>query len=91
MSDAHPGGGYGLNCVSTRMTSTCWANALTTLATDLLVEGRETLTQISGGGSASHSLTLICDPAMTGDLYRDELARWAVDRKDPSKDADGDG
>lgn len=63
------------------------------VATDLEMRRRERLLDITSAGfrgvgyTAGHHYTLTCDPDMTGDRYRDQLAAWARNRKQRRKAA----
>ena len=35
----------------------------------------------SGGWATGYQLNLTCDPAQTGDRYREQLSRWSIDRR----------
>lgn len=50
--------------------------ALRSIAHDLEYEDREERETTSGGYSDGYHLELTCDPAMTGDLFREELEAW---------------
>lgn len=57
------------------------AAALIRLANELEVDGVEQVEVTSGGYASGHHFTLTCDPAQTGDRYREQLSRWSVDRR----------
>ena len=55
--------------------------ALRSIANELEIEDRETVTdRTSGGYGSGYHLTLSCDETMTGERFREELEAWRVAR-----------
>lgn len=62
-------------------------DALRSIATDTILDGREEREITSGGCDSGYHLNLtVQDAAMTGDRFRTELAVWMATRKEARRE-----